>query len=174
VEESLAHRRIAIVRYSVSISGNSYDIELSESEGRWHCRLHGRDVAIDFAQINSETASILIDGKSYAVRREAGGIIFVGGDRFEYSVEDPRSWQGRKRRAVSQSGPQKLTASMPGKVVRVLAREGENVQVGQGIVILEAMKMQNEIKSPKAGILQKVLARVGANVNPGEVLAVIE
>jgi len=63
---------------------------------------------------------------------------------------------------------------MPGKVVRVLAREGENVQAGQGIIVLEAMKMQNEIKSPKAGTLQKVLAREGANVNPGEVLAVIE
>ena len=63
---------------------------------------------------------------------------------------------------------------MPGKVVRVLAREGENVQAGQGIIVIEAMKMQNEIKSPKAGTLQKVLAREGANVNPGEVLAVIE
>ena len=63
---------------------------------------------------------------------------------------------------------------MPGKVVRVLAREGENVQAGQGIIVLEAMKMQNEIKSPKAGTLQKVLAKEGANVNPGEVLAVIE
>ncbi len=162
------------MRYSVSIGAQVYDVELSESEGRWRCRLNGRDVAIDFAQINSDTASILIDGKSYEVRREPGGSISVGRDRFEVSVEDPRSWQGRKRRVLSQTGPQKVTASMPGKVVRVLAREGENVQAGQGIIVIEAMKMQNEIKSPKAGTLQKVLAREGANVNPGEVLAVIE
>jgi len=162
------------VRYSVSIGSNSYDVELSESEGVWRCRLNGRDVPIDFVQINSDTASILIDGKSYEVRRELGGSISVGRDRFEISVEDPRSWQGRKRLDASQSGPQRLTASMPGKVVRLLAREGENVQAGQGIVVLEAMKMQNEIKSPKTGILQKVLALEGANVNPGEVLAIIE
>ncbi|PYV83322.1 MAG: hypothetical protein DMG93_09020 [Acidobacteria bacterium] len=116
------------MRYSVSIGAQVYDVELSESEGRWRCRLNGRDVAIDFAQINSDTASILIDGKSYEVRREPGGSISVGRDRFEVSVEDPRSWQGRKRRVLSQTGPQKVTASMPGKVVRVLAREGENVQ----------------------------------------------
>ena len=118
------------MRYSVSIGAQVYDVELSESEGRWRCRLNGRDVAIDFAQINSDTASILIDGKSYEVRREPGGSISVGRDRFEVSVEDPRSWQGRKRRVLSQTGPQKVTASMPGKVVRVLAREGENVQPG--------------------------------------------
>ena len=63
---------------------------------------------------------------------------------------------------------------MPGKVVRLLAREGDNVHSGQGIIILEAMKMQNEIKSAKAGILRKVLVREGVKVNPGEVLAVIE
>jgi biotin carboxyl carrier protein len=162
------------VRYSVSIGTASYDIELTESEGRLGCRLNGDQVPLEFAALNSNSASVLIDGKSYEVRREADGSIYIGRDRFEVSVEDPRSWQGRKGRAVAQGGPQKLTALMPGKVVRLLALEGDTVEAGQGIVILEAMKMQNEIKSGKAGILRKVLVREGVNVNPGEVLAVIE
>ena len=162
------------MRYSVAIGDASYDIELIESEGRLRCRLNGRELALDFAAVNSNTASILVDGKSYEVRRERDGSIWIGRDRFEASVEDPRAWKGRKGHSVTQGGPQKLTASMPGKVVRLLAREGDNVHSGQGIIILEAMKMQNEIKSAKAGILRKVLVREGVKVNPGEVLAVIE
>jgi biotin carboxyl carrier protein len=63
---------------------------------------------------------------------------------------------------------------MPGKVVRVLSREGDSIEAGQGIIVVEAMKMQNEIKSAKAGTLRKLLVREGANVNAGEVLAVID
>ena len=65
-------------------------------------------------------------------------------------------------------------ASMPGKVVRILVRERAEVEAGQGIVIVEAMKMQNEIKSPKKGILRRLLAVEGNNVNAGDVLAIVE
>ena len=63
---------------------------------------------------------------------------------------------------------------MPGKVVRVLAREGDAIESGKGIIVVEAMKMQNEIKSVKAGTLRKLLVREGANVNAGEILAIVE
>ena len=63
---------------------------------------------------------------------------------------------------------------MPGKVIKVLVAEGAEVQPNQGIVVLEAMKMQNEIKSPKKGVVQKIVAAEGANVNAGDVLAVVE
>jgi pyruvate carboxylase subunit B len=75
---------------------------------------------------------------------------------------------------MSQAGEQKITASMPGRVVRVLARPGEAIRIGQGIVVIEAMKMQNVVRSPKDGALKKLLVAEGANVNAGEVLAVIE
>ncbi len=68
----------------------------------------------------------------------------------------------------------RLVASMPGKVMRILAREGDEVSAGQGIIVVEAMKMQNEIRSSKAGTLKKLLAREGLNVNAGEVLAIVE
>ncbi len=63
---------------------------------------------------------------------------------------------------------------MPGKVMRILAREGDEISAGQGIIVVEAMKMQNEIRSSKAGILKKLLAREGLNVTAGEVLAIVE
>ena len=73
-----------------------------------------------------------------------------------------------------EAGPQKLIASMPGKVVRVLAREGDTVVSGQGIAVVEAMKMQNEIRSPRGGVLKKLLAHEGMKVNAGEVLGIVE
>jgi biotin carboxyl carrier protein len=162
------------VRYSISIDGRAYDVEISEIEGAWHCRLNGRDIQVDFTQLNARTASVLLNGKSYEIRRDTSGTISVGNYRYEVSVEDPRSWQGRRRKELAQSGPQRLSSSMPGKVVRVLSREGDSIEAGQGIIVVEAMKMQNEIKSAKAGTLRKLLVREGANVNAGEVLAVID
>ena len=63
---------------------------------------------------------------------------------------------------------------MPGKIVRVLAKQGDDVEAGAGVLVVEAMKMQNEIKSPKKGTIQKMLATEGAAVNAGDVLAIVE
>ena len=63
---------------------------------------------------------------------------------------------------------------MPGKVVRVLVAEKAEVETGQGVLVMEAMKMQNEMKSPKRGILSKILVSEGASVNAGDVLAIVE
>lgn len=162
------------MRYSISVDGKAYDLEISEIEGHWHCRLNGREVSVDFSALNAGTASMLIGGKSFEVRRNSSGAISIENRRYEVAIEDPRSWQGRRRKELLQAGPQRLASSMPGKVVRVLSREGDSVEAGQGIIVVEAMKMQNEIKSAKAGTLRKLLVREGANVNAGEVLAIVE
>ena len=71
-------------------------------------------------------------------------------------------------------GPKKIVAPMPGKVVRLLVREADEVEMGAGVAVVEAMKMQNEIKSPKKGTVQKILVTEGAAVNAGDVLAIVE
>jgi biotin carboxyl carrier protein len=162
------------MRYSVSIAGKTFEVDLIGSRGSWECAVNGRKLPLDVREIGPGSLSLLLDGKSYAVRREPEHVVFVNNRPYPATVEDPRSWRGRQGRDSSHAGPQKLTSSMPGKVVRILAREGEQVQAGQGIVVLEAMKMQNEIMTPKAGTLQKLHAREGANVNPGETLAIID
>ena len=89
-------------------------------------------------------------------------------------MRDPRSLRSRRDAAGDEHGPKKLVAPMPGKVVRVLVAEKSEVEAGQGIVVVEAMKMQNEIKSPKKGFVQKMLVTPGANVIAGDVLAIVE
>jgi biotin carboxyl carrier protein len=89
-------------------------------------------------------------------------------------VEDPRSLQGRRGTGAGMDGPRPVKSPMPGRVVRVLVEAGENVEEGQAVVVIEAMKMQNELKSPKAGRVARVVVGVGDAVGSGDVLVVVE
>jgi biotin carboxyl carrier protein len=87
-------------------------------------------------------------------------------------VIDPRSWRRGHGEGIELEGRQKIVAPMPGKVVRVLVEPGQSVAAGQGLLVIEAMKMQNEIRSPKSGTVEK-LAVEGQTVNAGEILAIV-
>ncbi|MES1262163.1 MAG: acetyl-CoA carboxylase biotin carboxyl carrier protein subunit [Acidobacteriota bacterium] len=116
--------------------------------------------------------SVIEDGASYEVRA-AGSEITIGGFRFEVTIDDPRRWI-RPGGAACTHGPVSIQAPMPGKIVRVLVAAGDEVTAGQGIVVIEAMKMQNELKSPRAGRVTTLRAKENDSVNAGAVLALIE
>jgi biotin carboxyl carrier protein len=162
--------------YEIAIDGRNHRLDLEQVEGRWSCRLDGREVEVDALLARPDVISLRIGNKAYEVKCERVGSdthIWVGSVRFAAEVRDPRSLRWRVR-AVDEHGPKKLTAPMPGKIVRVLVTEGAEVEAGAGILVVEAMKMQNEVKSPKKGTVQKILVREGAAVNAGEVLAIVE
>jgi len=162
--------------YDVTIDGKNHRLELTRAGGRWSCRLDGRDLEIDAVLARPDVLSLRIGNMAYEVKSERVGDdlhLWVGSTRFAVEVRDPRSLRGRSRSA-DDHGPRKITAPMPGKVVRLLVREGESVELGAGLAVVEAMKMQNEIKSPKKGTVQKVLVGEGATVNAGDVLAIVE
>ncbi|HEY4364632.1 MAG TPA: biotin/lipoyl-containing protein [Bryobacteraceae bacterium] len=117
--------------------------------------------------------SVLIGGRSYRVTRGAAGEMMVNGQPVAAEVFDPRSLRSRKSGA-DRGGRHDICAPMPGKIVRVLVEAGDAVKAGQGLVVVEAMKMQNEMKSPKAGRVVEVRTKVDAAVSPGEVLMVVE
>ncbi|MCU1268892.1 MAG: biotin carboxyl carrier protein [Acidobacteriaceae bacterium] len=184
-----------MIFYEVSIGGRSHQIQIERAAGassgstqhqpnasrsnEVHCnlRLDGREIQVSYSRSGSGALSLIVNGESFDVTHERIGEslrIFVRGRAYECSVRDPRSLRTRKRAGVADAGEQKLTASMPGKVVRILASVGDQIATGQGILVIEAMKMQNEVRSPKEGQLKKLLVREGANVVAGEVLAIIE
>jgi len=163
--------------YNVSIDGKNYRLELERADGRWQCRLDGCEIEIDAVLARPDVLSILIDGKAYEIKRErtANDLhLWMSGARYAVDLQDPRSLRSRRSHAGDDHGPRKLVAPMPGKVVRLLVPEKSAVETGQGVIVVEAMKMQNEIKSPKKGVLQKVLVSEGSAVNAGEVLAIVE
>ena len=162
--------------YDVTIDGKNYRLDLNRAEGRWSCRLDGRDLEVDAVLARPDVLSLRIGNMAYEVKSErvANDLhLWVGSKRFAVEVRDPRSLRGRTR-AGDEHGPRKIVAPMPGKVVRLLVREGDEVQPGAGVAVVEAMKMQNEIKSPKKGAVQKILVSEGAAVNAGDVLAIVE
>jgi biotin carboxyl carrier protein len=162
--------------YEVTIDGKSYRLEVERGEDRWSCRLDGREIEVDAVLARPDVLSLRIGNRAYEVKCERVGndvYVWVGSQRFSAEVRDPRSLRSRARTA-DDHGPRKLVAPMPGKVVRVLVREGDQVEAGAGVIVVEAMKMQNEIKSPKKGKMQKILVAAGAAVNAGDVLAVVE
>ena len=173
------------MHYQINISGKNYRLDLEKENGaenRWICKLNGTEIALDVVQISENSLSIVTGGKSFQVQRESGAResrgdtqkVIVCGKSYEVNIRDARSLRNRRATAGGDAGPLKLRASMPGKVVRVLANTGDNVQAGTGILVIEAMKMQNEVRSPKDGAIKELLAREGMNVNAGDVLAVLE
>ena len=116
--------------------------------------------------------SVLIGGRSYEVVASPGEVR-VNGRAFSVEVFDPRSMRGRKTGGAGE-GRQNIAAMMPGKVVRLLVAEGDAIDAGQGLIVVEAMKMQNEMKSPKAGKVVEIKTKPDATVAAGDVLLVIE
>jgi biotin carboxyl carrier protein len=119
--------------------------------------------------------SILMDGRSYEARienRPEGLVVVIDGYRFEIEVRDPRR-RSKRSAGAGAEGIQSVTAPMPGKVVRVLVAAGDTVTAGQGLLVVEAMKMQNEMKASRPGCVLSVLVKEGATVTAGEVLATI-
>jgi biotin carboxyl carrier protein len=162
--------------YDITIDGKNYRIDLNRGDGRWSCRLDGRDFEVDAVLTRPDVLSLRIVNLAYEVKSERVAndlYLWVGSRRFAVEVRDPRSLRGRSR-AADDRGPRKISAPMPGKVVRLLVHEGDEVEPGRGVAVVEAMKMQNEIKSPKKGTIQKILVSEGAAVNAGDVLAIVE
>jgi biotin carboxyl carrier protein len=162
--------------YDVAIDGKTHRLELERNEKGWSCRLDGRAIPVDAVLARPDVLSLRVLNRAFEVKCERVGTethFWVGSQRFSVEVRDPRSLRGRGR-ATADQGPQKLTAPMPGKVVRILLAPGSEVEAGTGVLVVEAMKMQNEVKSPKKGTIQKILVQVGAAVNAGDVLAMVE
>jgi biotin carboxyl carrier protein len=149
------------MRLQIQVDGKAIDID-SES-------LHS------VARVEPGVYSVLLDGRSFEVRiipAQDGLRIEMNGRRFTAEVRDPRD-RGQRSGAALGTGRQNIRAPMPGKVIRVLVREGDEVEVGQGLVVVEAMKMQNEMKALRGGRVADVRVRGGETVAAGDTLVVI-
>jgi acetyl/propionyl-CoA carboxylase alpha subunit len=142
-------------------------------DGGMDCLVDGRAVAVDARMLQPGVMSLVVEGRQYRCVLDGDGVV-IGGRRFAFEVDDPRSLQGRRGAGAGAAGPRALKAPMPGRVVRVLVGVGDEVLDGQAIMVIEAMKMQNELKSPKGGRVVRVAAGVGDTVGAGDVLAVVE
>lgn len=133
----------------------------------------GKKIEADARTLHAGALSLIVEGRQYFCVLD-GDEVLIDGHRFSFSVADPRSLTGQKGEAAGAGGSRVVKAPMPGRVVRVLVEAGDDVEEHQGLVVIEAMKMQNELKSPKRGRVVKITATAGTTVSAGDVLAIVE
>ena len=162
------------MRVALKIGGKSRTVEIATRDGG-KVAVDEVPRAADCIAIAPGLYSILLDGRSFEAHvREVGSeaIVTIEGSEFRFRIDDPREWR-RSGGALEAEGKQQVVASMPGKIVRVLVSAGQQVSGGQGLVVVEAMKMQNELRSPKSGKVERLLVAEGQAVNAGDVLAIV-
>ncbi len=166
------------MKYEIEINGARRTVEFTLPSGHAAGATYsdeGRIVEANAVRISSGAYSILIGGRSIEATVQEGPrglVVRAAGREFQIEVFDPRSWRRGRGAGIELEGRQQLVAPMPGKIVRVLVAAGQKVEAGQGLLVIEAMKMQNEVRSPKSGTVEK-LASEGQTVNAGEVLAIV-
>jgi len=145
---------------TADIDGRRHEIELRQLSGGEYLLNSGSDVykcRVECKHDSNNSFAIILRGASYHI-----------------TIIDPKRLRSARSSAAHAHGAAEIISPMPGKVVRVLVAAGTTVEAGAGIIVVEAMKMQNEMKAPKAGVVVSVNAEAGATVNAGDVLAVIE
>jgi biotin carboxyl carrier protein len=160
--------------YIVLDSGKTYIVTL-EPAGT---TVDGNDLAVNLHELQPGVLSVLLtqpDGttRSFRALAEEDAVI-INGTRIPYTLADPRSLRAASALTGGGTGPRPLKAPMPGRIVRVLVALGDIVTAGQGCIVIEAMKMQNELKAPREGIVTKLTATPGDTVTPGTTLLIIE
>lgn len=153
------------------------------SPSAWHVTVDGVGYEVDVAEVGPDTFSLLLGGggggrsiSTVVVPAKDPGELQVVVDGRAVPVHVVATERSRKRggSGADQSGPQRVVAPMPGKVVRVLVTPGQQVEPRQGLVVVEAMKMENELRAAKAGRVVSVSAVEGQSVEAGAVLAIVE
>ena len=162
----------------VEAGGRRRAVEVVRVGDTYLVSIDGRDHEVDVRNIDG-TLSLLIGTKSYeiSVGPPVGETmtVHVDGVPVDVSVTTSRQSAGRAANGPSEvSGPQRVTAPMPGKIVKLLVKAGDRVEPRQGLVVVEAMKMENELKARAAGTVAEVRAVEGASVEAGAILIILE
>ncbi len=170
---------IASLILRVEVDGESYELELGRNGSESTYSLKGAEEAHGSAsvvELTPGTFSVLMAHRSFTVsvsERDGWLEVWTGAQRYMLSISDPRDRPAQSKKLPS-SGPVEIRAQMPGRIIKLLVTVGDAVETGQGIIVVEAMKMQNEMKSPKDGVVSLIRAQEGATVAAGETMMVIE
>lgn len=168
------------MKIQASIDGSQHLIEIEEAGGKTTFSVDGCEFQAEVSSPERNVYLIKKDGKVFEAFVSidpdvlSARSVSIGGHRFEINIYDPKRLRSAASLGERTDGIAEIKSAMPGKVVRSLVIEGSIVRKGDGILVVEAMKMQNELKSPKDGVVKSVLVAEGDTVSGGDVLAVIE
>jgi biotin carboxyl carrier protein len=156
----------------------SHVVDLEKVGSSYKVSLDGQPVDADVILAAPNAVSVILNGSAFEIHiapsLDGTYKLQTGPHEYHADVRDPRAWRGKKQGGLEAEGRQHVLAPMPGKVIRLLVKVGDEVEAGQGLIVVEAMKMQNEILSPKKGKVERLQAKEGQAVNAGDVLAWVD
>ncbi len=170
------------MKLNAEIEGEKLALEVRREGERVFAEVGGQRYELEARAVGEGEYLLIRDGRVYECRVGAASgesrhgelSVALGANEYGVTLTDPKHLRGARAAAGHDAGRAQITSPMPGKVVRVLVSKGQEVDAGAGVVVVEAMKMQNELKSPKSGAVAEIRVEAGATVSAGEVLAVIE
>lgn len=168
------------MKLQAEFNNENYQITFEQNGEHLTADIDGRRYELEASQPEPNVYLFKHDGKIYEFLVSSGEKlneplqVSTGNHNFEIRIVDPKKLRGKGATSGETDGAAEIKTAMPGKLVRVLVEQGAEVQKGDGILVVEAMKMQNEMKAPKDGTVKEIRFAEGATVNAGDVLAIIE
>jgi biotin carboxyl carrier protein len=161
--------------YIVKVDGREYKVGVGKEGSCFSVTLDGKPRTVEIVEYRFGQMILVVDNQSYRVVFESEEELVVDGTSYEVKTMDEQIQRLIKARPETfHTKELSIRAPMPGLVVELLVKEGEKVENGQGLLIVEAMKMQNEMKSTRDGIVKNLSVKQGQTVNSGDTLIVIE
>lgn len=165
-------------KVQVTSEDKNWAFELQDDKGRLLIKNNGANHQVDLVPLEHNCFSFIIDGRSYTVGVDGsnnGYTVFLGSRSDKFAVEDFEIARvKRKAGIVDEDKSKQITAPMPGMIVSIACSEGDSVSKNQPLLIMEAMKMENDLKSPTSGVVKNISVTAGDNVNKGQLLIEFE
>ncbi len=162
------------MKLQAELNDERHEVEIRRDGERVFARVDDREYDLEASEVEPNVYLMKSGGRIHEVYVAPNGIVNIGNHQLEIKLFDPKRLRGSGATEESAEGIAEIKTAMPGKLVRVLVKAGDEVKHGDGVVVVEAMKMQNEMKSPKDGVVREIRFAEGSTVNSGDVLAVIE
>lgn len=165
--------------FIAKLGEQSYTVEIEETgKSVYRLSVDGNEFLVDGKKTGRTNYSLIVDNRSFEIEVDNSGDeyrVLVDGRTYRIHLVDERRMRvGNVQAGTDLRGRQSISVPMPGKIVAILVAEGDSVEKGQGLVIVEAMKMENEVRSPIAGAVKEIKVKTGETVDGGAVLLVVE
>ena len=162
------------MKLQAAIGDEKHEIEVKRDGAKVSARVAGREYQLEASQVEPNVYLLKHDNRIYQIYVAPNGFVNIGNHQLEITLSDPKKLRSAGAAGASADGVSEIKTAMPGKLVRVLVEAGSEIQKGEPVLVVEAMKMQNEMKAPKDGVVKEIRFAEGATVNAGDVLAIIE
>jgi biotin carboxyl carrier protein len=172
--ERLAVPGSKIMKLNAILGEEVQEILLDSDGNHISAEIDGRHYELESSEPESGVYILKHENRVYEAYVSPEGSVTISGRQFDIKISDPKRLRGKGDAHEHGDGMAEIKTAMPGKIVRILVAVGDTVKKGDGVIVVEAMKMQNEMKSPKAGSVKEIRFTEGSTVNAGDILALIE